>query len=202
MAGQGRGREITKRTPEGYRTAEYAKGEVAKMGENDLTEVLNLGIEAIKRSNGRPSEYPDDEEGLQRFIEKSVSYFEHVRDVDSDPEAEQKIIPDIEGLCAHLGISRMTFSNYYRQRSEEWQKVIEQFKTIILACRKQLASTYKIPQVFEMFNMANNFDYKNSSEFHLLPEPIEEKKIASVDDIRKRLGMIPEVIEDNESVDD
>lgn len=181
---QGTGRKIKKRDENGYRLLDYAKGsfEITETAD-DLTAVVSDSIrslQALKARGGRPAVYAPTKEGLQDFLEDCSEYFRRINAINQNPELQKLVIPDIEGLCAHLQISRQTLHNYSVARSDDWHDAIELVRTCIASAKKQLANTYRIPPVFAIFDMVNNHNYVNASEFKLTteePRAIEATKL-------------------------
>lgn len=59
---------------EGYRPAGKDFSPPAEL--DDLTEILETGVERIKKNNGRPCTYPCTREGLQKLAEACAGYIE------------------------------------------------------------------------------------------------------------------------------
>jgi hypothetical protein len=74
-----------------------------------------------------------------------------------------------------MGISRMTLLNYERLRSDEWVEFISLVKTALTSAKKQLAFRQKIPTVLAIFDLCNNSNYVNSSEFKLEAQGVSEQ---------------------------
>lgn len=185
--------KIQKYDENGNRLQNFDRGkfEIAEPGKcDDLTAVVNIGITALKRDRGRMAAYPDNQAGLDLFISKSIEYLEHVNSINSNPEMEKAVFPDIESWATFLGISRMTLSNYFNERGEDWQSAITEVKEILCACKKQLAFGYRVPPVIAMFDLANNHSYKNTAEFKIAPEaPKEEKREVDIQQIALNMGI-------------
>ena len=168
---QGTGRKITKRTEDGFRVAEYSKGnyDVLVQGDTaDLTAVNDMNItamQALRKRGYQESKYPPDRQGLEAFYERATQYFQEINRRNADPDMSRKIIGDVEGLCIFLGISRVTLKTYYDTRNDEWRTAIDFVKTAIASGKKQLALTYRIPPMFAVFDLINSHGYKNTSEF-------------------------------------
>jgi len=184
---QGTGRKIKKRDENGYRILNYAKGdfEVTETA-NDLTAVVDDSIRSlqeVKARGGRPAVYAPTKEGLQDFLEDCSEYFRRINSINQNPDMERLVVPDVEGLCAHLQITRQTLHNYAATRSDDWHEAIELVRTCIASAKKQLANTYRIPPVFALFDLVNNHGYRNATEFKLTteetPRQIEETKLAN-----------------------
>lgn len=139
--------------------------------DNSLEAVLNMTIESLKI--GRPSAYPETEQGLEDFKQTTIDYFQYVKDTNANPDINKKLVPDIEALCTFLGITRTTLLTYEKQRNSSWQDFIKQTKNAIAACKKELAFHQQIPPVVAMFDLTNNHHYVNSSEFKV--EAISDK---------------------------
>ena len=103
---------------EGYRPAGKDFSPPAEL--DDLTEILETGVERIKKNNGRPCTYPCTKEGLQKLAEACAGYIEHLNSVNSVKDGkQQKLLPDYEGLCCFCGISRRTMLTYEKTRPPE-----------------------------------------------------------------------------------
>lgn len=148
---------------------------------SDLDAVLDMSIRSVKL--GRPAAFPDTQQGLNDFKEASISYLEHIREVNNNPDNDNKLIPDVEGWATFLGTTRKTILMYQKTRDDGWKEFIELIKGSITACKKQLAYRQKIPTVLAIFDLCNNSDYINSSEFKLVPEAPEEKRILTCDQL-------------------
>lgn len=156
---------------------------------DDLNSILDMSIRSMKLA--RNVKFPDTEEGLEDFKAQSLSYLEYVKRTNNDPDNENHIIPDIEGWGVYLGTTRRTINNYQNVRSEEWQEFIAYFKGIITSCKKQLIFRQKIPPVVGIFDLTNNSDYVNSSEFKVKPDIQQENKPLTAAELPK-LGQASE----------
>lgn len=182
---QGTGRKIKKRDENGFRLVDYAKGqyEVTETAD-DLTAVVSDGIrsiQALKARGGRPAAYPPTKEGLQDFLEDCSEYFRRINAINQNPDMEKLVMPDVEGLCAHLQITRQTLHVYSTTRNDDWHEAIELVRTCIASAKKQMANTFRVPPVFAIFDLTNNHHYVNSSEFKLsmsdAPQYVEETSL-------------------------
>ena len=163
----------------------------------DTTPILDLVIDSGIRKTGRPAEYPNTPQGLDRFIQNTLDYFQFVRTRNADPDLEsnQFIIPDVESWSCFVGISRMTLLTY-EKRGGEWEEVIQFYKNAIAAIKKNMALNFKIPPVLAIFDMTNNHSYINSSEFKLADGTRkEEKQALSVE-------YLPKLTDNGSSIDD
>lgn len=129
----------------------------------DLSAVLDIAIKTLRSPRAK---YEANENGLKAFTTKSLEYLEYVKQVNEDPEVEHKLIADVEGWCVYCGITRTTIASYSR-RDGDWQRFIELFREAIASFKKQAALSYRTPQMIAVFDLANNHNYKNTSEFKL-----------------------------------
>lgn len=167
------------------------KGERPKLQDihltaEDLNAIVQLSVHSLSK---KAVLYPDTQEGFVLFKTNCINYFRYLDNINEPKENEHKLVPDIEGLCLYLSISRQTLLKYEHSRSEEWQSFIGRVKTAILAAKKQLAFRQKIPTVLFIFDTVNNADYVNVSEFKLAPVIPEERGALTAADLPK-LGTI------------
>lgn len=149
--------------------------EIAKdLNIDDTAAVMDMTCAILKNLGGRPFIYPNNEAGLKSFIENSQGYFTYVQNANNKLEEKQQIIPDVEGYCLWLGISRTTLKNYV-DRGGEWAAVIDLFKNAIGNAKKQLILKGRIPAVIGIFDLTNNHSYVNSTEFKLETRATESK---------------------------
>lgn len=154
---------------------------------HDLDAILDMSIRSVKL--GRSPKFTDDAAGLAEFREASIAYLDHVKKTNDNPDNENKLIPDIESWAAYLGTTRKTILEYEKGRDEEWRDFILQMKNIITACKKQLAFRQKIPTLLAVFDLTNNSDYVNTSEFKLKPDVTEYKQALTAAELPK-LGQV------------
>lgn len=130
---------------------------------------------------GRPASYEDSERGLAEFKENTISYLEHVQEI-NESEISKKVMVDIEGWTCHCGITRATLSNYENTRGQNWREFIAVVKNGIAASKKEAAFHGQLQPMIAVFDMANNHHYKNTSEFKIdTNENRPERKFLSVD---------------------
>lgn len=179
---------MAKRTDEGLRTADFSEYKPAgrqyqpPTNLDDMGEVIEMGLEAIKKNRGRQATYPNTPEGLEAFYQNGVSYFERINEVNAKKDSDTaRVFPDFEGLAIWCGISRITLFNY-ENRGGAWAEMIGVFKTLITSARKQLCTSYKVPPMWEIFNLINNnVGYQNTNHVVLSADDMnrvqEEMKI-------------------------
>ena len=155
------------------------------MEQGDTLAITSLILESSKSRAGRPAHYEDSPQGLDMFIQNSLSYFEYIQSCNIELE-DKIVIADIESWAVYLGITRNSILNYER-RSDQWKETIEYFKNAICSIKKQLALRGKIPSVVAVFNLANNHHYRNTSEFRLETEVKSDDRIALSADVLPRL---------------
>lgn len=177
---------MPKRTSEGMRTTEFDGYKPA--GRNyqppesldDMTQVIEMGLEALKESGGRQSTYPATEEGFNALLEQGISYFERINQINEGKDEKSKlVVPDFEGLAIWCKVSRVTLYNY-ANRGGAWAELIELFKTLITSARKQMTTTFRVPPMWEVFNLTNNAGYLNTSEFKLIAQSTPEQEKAAL----------------------
>ena len=156
---------------------------------DDMTAILDMAIDVSTARAGRPAEYPNTTAGIENFINKTIDYFEYVNSINANPELERKLIPDIENWAMYLGVTRQTIWTY-QQRGREWKDMIEYYKNVIAAVKKQLAMNYKIPPMVYVFDATNNHGYLNSSEFKMTVNKPETERNDSIDEQIRAAGLI------------
>ncbi len=154
------------------------KNECLLTESDDLQGITSLCIESLKKHKGKQAIYGLNE--LPRFIEDVTAYFQMLHDCNEDLDPNKQLFPSIEGLCAFLGMTRKTFSAYAK-RNAEWNEAIEQTRNLIASVKIQLASHGRIPALVFVFDMTNNCDYYNTSEFRLSTEPPREEVSPRID---------------------
>ena len=175
--------------PRGESTPSLKKAATATNG-TEIAATLNASIRAFKQGIVA---YEDSQEGLERFRKDSENYLTYVQ-ATNESAAQSSIggaIPDVEAWAAHLGITRMTISRYER-RGGDWETTIANMKGIITACKKQLALAGKMPPVLAIFDLTNNSDYVNASEFRLSAEAAPEAKQITAEEWEKVIDAEPE----------
>ena len=181
----------------------YQRYDMTEAGEPDnISPIIDM---AIKRLKGRPAAYEESPAGLEMFKNECIGYFAYIQEQNQRPDCK-KIVPDIEGLALYLGITRKTLNQYERNRGNDWKEQIDKIKNAIMAVKKELAFHQQIPTVYAIFDQVNNGDYRNVSEFKLLPESKDttEAPQYSAADIaaRHRIGVpqkpeLPDIFSDN-----
>lgn len=147
----------------------YNKGSCELLEPDDLTALTKLAVSSLKEHGGHVAKYENSQAGLEQFVQKSVSFFEYCNEINASLEPQQRLIPDIESWVCFLGITRTTLMKYTK-RNQQWSDAIEMIKENIAMAKKQLGLRNRIPQMVLVFDLANNHNYKNTSEFHLIAD--------------------------------
>jgi hypothetical protein len=155
----------------------YNKGEYLETKGEDMADLDNMMLEAIKHCGGTPAKYADDAQGLELFKQRTLDYFQHIADTNEGKSADRALIPSVEMWASFMGLTRKTLA-LYAKRGGEWGQVIEFYKGVIVTYKGELAAHYKIPPMIHIFDMTNNYGYYNTSEYKLTAEAItpEQKK--------------------------
>lgn len=164
---------------DGLRIQSYQRkrGEMRPLQTDDQTAILDIAISSLEQNRkGRPAAYPMTEAGLQRFKDDTISYFQHVQEVNQNSDLEKKLIPDIESWAVFCGVTRQTIYGY-EQRGGQWTDFIKLTKEAILSAKKQLAMTFRIPPIIAIFDLTNNHNYINTNKIEL----VADEKTAEVE---------------------
>lgn len=164
-------------------------GQIEVLPTENTQEILRMGIRALESSKGRPAVYPDSDEGLDLFMEKTVEYLRHIEEVNANPDMDRKLMPDVESWCFSLQITRCTLS-HYRKRGKKWQDAIDGAKTIFLAYRKQAATDFRMPPLVLIFDAVNNYQYANTSQIKIEQTEAPQDRHLSLTDIQEELGLL------------
>lgn len=161
----------------------YRRFEPTPIEANDtLDAVLDMAIKSLKA--GRPPAYPETPEGLADFKKATIDYLQFVKDTNANPDLDKKLVPDVEGWANFTGLTRRTILTYEKQRSGEWSDFIAQTKNAIACAKKELAFHQQIPPIIAMFDLTNNHNYVNTSEFKIEAISNEPpKRILAMDEL-------------------
>lgn len=145
----------------------HGRGDLVERSRGDLSESLEMCCKAFEWTNGTMAKYPPDDEGFIMFRDRAKKYFEDLYEYNKcDDPNKYSVIADVEGFCVYMGISRQLLSKY-RSRGGRWTELIDYVRTLIAMNKKQLGLSGKIPAVAFVFDMTNNHDYYNTSEFRM-----------------------------------
>ena len=107
------------------------KGQCIQVVGDDMEGISNMIITAYKNLKGRPAEYEDSEQGLEKFRTKTIEFFEHIAEINKQSGLEKGLIPDIELWASWLGITRTTIHSYENKRGLAWRDTIQMIKNMI-----------------------------------------------------------------------
>lgn len=158
----------------------YNKGTCITPEADDLLQITKLAEMSLKRTHGRPTLYEDSAQGLEAFWNKATDFFSYINEVNGNPNLEKKLIPDVENFCCYMGFTRKTLA-LYRKRNAQWEMAIDLIKDALLACKKQLVMTHRLPPLVFIFDSVNNHNYHNVAEFHLATEPPRDEVSPRID---------------------
>jgi hypothetical protein len=115
---------------------------------------------------GRPRKY----ETVQEFLSIVEAYIQYIRDANIDGV---RLVPDIEGLCAFMNISRDTLNDWEHTRLGLYSDTIKSVKNQLAFAKKQLALKGKIPPIVFATDFNNNHGYTQKQEVALsIPNPL------------------------------
>jgi hypothetical protein len=154
-----------------------------------MLELMRIGIfgEEIETETGervrvaRPRKYNTVQE-LQEGINNYIKFIQ-------DKAVEGvKLVPDVEGLCCYLGISRSTLFEWQRTRSAEFSNTINTTLNAIASYKKQLAINGKIPPIVFATDFNNNHGYVQQHNIDINSNAKRlDAELPSKEDIIKRL---------------
>lgn len=152
------------------------RGECEKATGSDLVAISEMVVNSMRNNGGRPAVYPDTQQGLEAFRQKSLEFFEYIENVNRQGETQKAIIPDIELWAGYMGVTRVTIHSYQTTRGQEWKETIESIKNYICAFKKQLALNFKVPPALAIFDLCNNHHYANTNQFSVQVEAVQTKQ--------------------------
>ena len=107
-----------------------------------------------------------------------IDYIDHLRE---QAEREIDIIPDVEGFCTYIGISRAKWKDL--QGKKDFSSLISRISTSIAANQKQLGMRGIIPPLVLAMNFNNNFDYLSNVSTLEIRQNAQENGLPSKSDI-------------------
>lgn len=125
--------------------------------------IANLERYEVRKEHGEPL-YANNPDGLEKFKNMTISYFEAVRSVNSALDQNDKpVVPSCEGWVCFMGFTRQALHKY-KQRGEEWERFIEFVRENLAATKIQRLVTGKTAPIAGIFDLVNNFCYRNTSD--------------------------------------
>lgn len=164
-----------------------------KINPTEMTELMDSVIDSLGKQLhegkvGQPRKY----ETAEEYILAAMAYFTYLKEANVN---NLNLIPDIEGFCSYLGISRDSMLDWERMRDPRYIQAIKEVKNHIANCKKQLALHGKIPPLVFATDFNNNHGYTQKQEVILTPNnPLGDAK--SPEEIQKRLS--EGVVDDDE----
>lgn len=146
------------RDERGVRKQEYKRFQIGKdyteTEAGEMTALMTSMIETLEtvKKRGRPRKY----ETVNELIEASQNYFQYIIDANMN---NVHLIPDVEGLCAYIEVSRTQLFEWERTRGEDFSNAIALIKNEIASAKKQLALKGKIPPIVFATDFNNNHGY-------------------------------------------
>lgn len=80
-----------------------------------------------------------------------------------------QLIPDVEGMCSFIGISRRTFMSWEVEDYRGFAETVTQAKNDIAACKKQIGMRGGIPPIVLAMDFNNNHGYTQKQEVVVTP---------------------------------
>lgn len=160
------------------RYEQYKEGRDYKpMAGEEMTVLYNMAKHNMERSKeqriragGGGIRY-ETVEDLERGI---MEYWDYLIKAN---ENKINLIPDVEGLCAFLGLTRNTLLNWENNDTRGMRSTIEQVKNDIAACKKQIGLQGKIPPIIMAMDFNNNHGYTQRQEVVVTPNnPLGDAK--------------------------
>lgn len=127
--------------------------------------------------------------------EAIIGYWEYL---DVLAQEGKRIVPDLEGLCMFLGISRNTLFTWENTDKNGMRDVISQVKNDIAACKKQLALHGDIVPLFAITDFNNNHGYTQKQEVVVQPVSPLGERTQTAQIMERYIGLIedkPDIIE-------
>ena len=138
---------------------------------NELSEMYKLArenMEGLRDRGGRPPAF-ETVRDLQNGI---INYWNYL---DNANKGELKLIPDVEGLCTFIGITRTTLMEWENTNYNGFANTIKIAKNDIASVKKQLGEQNKIPALVLAMDFNNNHGYTQKQEVTVIPNnPIGE----------------------------
>jgi len=108
-------------------------------------------------------------------------------------------IPDIEGLCVYLGITKRTLDEYGKK--DKFADVVAFIYETILANQKQLAYRGAIKEGLFKFEVTNNQDYSNTKEVKKTVDKTVRNKVDNMtpEERRKEIKRLKRIAQSGKS---
>lgn len=143
----------------------------------------NIAEYRQERKLGQPRKY----ESVGEFITVVEQYVQYLQDANIDGI---KLIPDVEGLCAFMCISRETLNEWEKSRDASYSDAIKMVKNQLAFCKKQLALSGKIPPIVFATDFNNNHGYVQKQEVSV---SVPRNDVETPEALREAAQLLPEV---------
>lgn len=129
-----------------------------------LSAMYNMAMNNMKRQKQGVlrTNYPD----VAALQDAIIGYWSYLDEANKNGIA---LIPDLEGICSYLGISRECFRKWERENFNGFGDTLTQVRNDIAACKKQLGLQNKIPAIVMAMDFNNNHGYVQKQEVQLTP---------------------------------
>lgn len=138
---------------------------------NEMSEMFKLArenMESLRERGGRPPVF----ESVRDLQNAIINYWNYLDKANAE---EIRLIPDVEGLCSFLGITRNTLIDWENNNYRGFGDTIKIVKNDIASCKKQLGEQNKIPALVLAMDMNNNHGYTQKQEMIITPnQPLGE----------------------------
>lgn len=132
------------------------------------------------------------EEQDEAFEQRIIKFFDYC--------IEKELRPTIEGFCAACGISRDTY-NYWKNGnikvSDRRIAAIEKLEGVLLALLSEWSLNGNVNPVIAIFNLKNNYNYKDQVEHQIAPAQTLLEKAKSPEEISLLINGDAGLIEDH-----
>jgi hypothetical protein len=148
-----------------------------------VVQSMKDSLELHRKRIGQPPKY----ETVDEFYSIVDAYYQYIQDANID---KVKLIPDIEGLCSYMGISRETLNTWEHTRNARYSDAIKIVKNQIAFFKKQMALKGKIPPIVFATDFNNNHGYTQKQEVTVIPKnPLGDNM--SPEEVRKLADSLP-----------
>lgn len=149
----------------------------------EMFKLARENMEGMRDRGGRPPKF----ESVRDLQNGIINYWNYLANANTQ---EVKLIPDVEGLCSFLGITRNTLIEWENNNYNGFADTIKMVKNDIAACKKQLGEQNKIPALVLAMDMNNNHGYTQKQEVVLSPiNPLGDAQ--SPDEIAEKYKDLP-----------
>lgn len=166
---------------EDWSNSKYRDNHITAASCDDMISILSLVQESreMEKRNGRPPRF----ETVEQLEAAIAEFWQYIAEKNAKGVF---LIPDVEGLCTFIRVSRETFNGWGRENYKGFSAIVEKAKNDIAYCKKQLALRGKIPAVVFAIDVNNNHGYKQKQEIELTPKVATTDELTA-DELQKRI---------------